>query len=141
MIRASRELLASREDVWKLVAEPYHLPDWWRAYTGVVPDRRGVAENARWKVVRSRKPGFVSRSGKEGLIVITRVVAGLELAWRDIDEGLDAAVELANAGPDRTRATVSVSGPWWRLHVEGARKLPKEGVARLYDLCQTAATL
>ena len=91
--------------------------------------------------MRARKPGFVSRGGKEGLIVITRVVTGLELAWQDVDEGLEAGLSLANAGAERTRATVSVSGPWWRLHVEGARKLPRDSVARLYDLCQTAATL
>jgi hypothetical protein len=138
---ASRELLAPRQDVWALVAEPYNLPDWWRAYTGVVPDRRGLAENARWKVVRRAKPGILTRAGSEGLIVITRVVDGLELGFHDVDEGIDVVLELASAGPDRTRATISVSAPWWRLHVEGVRKLPKESLANLYDLCQTAAAL
>jgi uncharacterized protein YndB with AHSA1/START domain len=138
---ASRELLAPREDVWSLVAEPYNLPDWWRAYTGVVPDRRGLAANARWKIVRRRKPGLLSRPGSEGLIVITRVVAGRELGFRDVDEGVDALLTLADAGPDRTRATISVSAPWWRLHIEGVGKLPRESLANLHDLCQTAAAL
>jgi hypothetical protein len=138
---ASRELLAPREDVWAVVAEPYNLPDWWRAYTGVVPDRRGLAAGARWKVVRRRKPGLFARAGSEGLIVITRVVAGLELGFRDVNEGIEALLELANAGPDATRATISVSAPWWRLHVEGVGKLPRESLANLYDLCQTAAAL
>ena len=141
MIEASRELLAPRADVWSLVAEPYHLPDWWTAYTGVQPDRRGVAENARWRVIRAQKPGFVTRGGREGWIVLTRVVCGLELAWRDVDEGLEAGVRLANADAGRTRATVFVAGRWWRLYLEGARGLPKQAVARLHDLCQTAATL
>jgi uncharacterized protein YndB with AHSA1/START domain len=35
MIEASRVLLAPRVDVWALLAEPYHLPDWWPSYTGV----------------------------------------------------------------------------------------------------------
>jgi hypothetical protein len=138
---ASRELLAPRQDVWAVVAEPYNLPDWWRAYTGVVPDRRGLAVGARWTVVRRRKPGLVSRAGSEGLIVITRMVEGLEFGFRDVNEGIEALLELANAGPDGTRATLSVSAPWWRLYMEGVRNLPRESLGNLYDLCQTAATL
>jgi hypothetical protein len=138
---ASRELLAPRQDVWALVSEPYNLPDWWRAYTGVVPDRRGLAPGARWRVVRRRKPGLFSRAGTEGLIVITRVVEGLQLGFQDVDEGVEALLELASAGPERTRATVSVSAPWWRAYMEGARKLPHESLGHLYDLCQTAAAL
>ena len=141
MTSASRELLAPRVDVWKLLAEPYNLPDWWRAYTGVVPDRRGLAPGARWKVVRRSKPGFLSRAGTEGLVVVTRVVEGFELAFRDTQEGVEVGVELANAGAERTRATISVSAPWWRLHVEGVGKLPRESLANLHNLCQTAAAL
>jgi hypothetical protein len=138
---ASRELLAPRQDVWALVREPYNLPDWWRAYTGVVPDRRGLAAGARWKVVRRRKPGLLRRGGSEGLIVITRVTDGVDLGFRDVEEGIEALLELAGAGPDRTRATISVSAPSWRLYMEGARNLPRESLANLYDLCQTAAAL
>ena len=108
MTRASRELKAPRSDVWAVVAEPYNLPDWWRAYTGVVPDRRGLATGARWKVVRRRKPGLVTRAGTEGLIVITRVVEGLELGFHDVEEGIEELLELANAGPDATAAKISV---------------------------------
>ena len=141
MTGASRELLAPRADVWKVLAEPYNLPDWWRAYTGVVPDRRGLAEGARWKVMRRSKPSLVTRAGGEGLIVITRVVEGFELGFRDVEEGVEVAVELVNAGPERTRATISVSAPWWRLIFEGVRKLPRESLDNLYALCQTAAAL
>ena len=141
MTSASRELLAPRTDVWALVAEPYNLPDWWRAYTGVVPDRRGLAPGARWKVVRRRKPGLLARAGSEGLIVVTRVVEGTELGFRDVGEGIEAVLELASKGPELTRATISVSAPWWRLYVEGVRNLPQESLAHLYDLCQTAAAL
>ena len=141
MIEATRELLAPRSDVWALVSEPYHLPDWWPAYTGVRPDRRGLAENARWHVSRSRVPGLLRRPGGEGLIVITAVVLGVELRWRDVAQEIDAGITLANAGDGRTRATAFVSGPWWRLAVEGARNLPERSLARLHELCQTAATL
>lgn len=138
---AERELLAPRADVWALVAEPYHLPDWWPGYTGVRPDRRGLAEGARWTVTRSRAPGFLRRPGGEATIVLRRVDPGLELRWLDVTQGLEASLELANAGPERTRATAAVEGPWWRLLAEGVRSEPRQALTRLHDLCQTAAAL
>jgi uncharacterized protein YndB with AHSA1/START domain len=141
VIEATGELLSPRGDVWALVAEPYHLPDWWPAYTGVRPDRRGLAEGARWGVVRSRSPGFLRRPEGEGLIVITRVVEAYELRWNDLQQGLEAGIALDNAGTGRTRATVLVAGPWWRLYAEGGRNLPSQALMRLQDLCQTAASL
>ena len=141
MIEAERVLLAPRQDVWALVAEPFHLPDWWPAYTGVKPDRRGLAPNARWQVSRSRAPGLIRRPGGEGLIVITAVEERSALSWHDVAQSLDAGIRLENAGEGRTRATVFVSGPSWRLFMEGARGLPEQALTRLHDLCQTAAAL
>ena len=136
----SRVLLAPREDVWALVAEPYHLPDWWPGYTGVAPDRRGLQENARWEVVRSPRPGFLRKPKGRGLLIIQRVAPFQELAWHDLRQNLEAGVRLDDAGRD-TLATAFVDGPFWRLLAEGARGLPRHSVARLYDLCQTAASL
>jgi uncharacterized protein YndB with AHSA1/START domain len=133
-------LLASREDVWALVAEPYHLPDWWPAYTGVEPDRRGLAEGARWTVLRSSTPGFLRKPRGKGLIVIQRVSPGEELAWLDLSQNVEAGLRLEDEGRE-TRATAFVDGPLWRLLAEGARGLPRLAVARLYDLCQTATSL
>ena len=133
-------LLASREDVWAIVAEPYHLPDWWPAYTGVEPDRRGLVEGARWTVLRSRTPGFLRKPRGKGLIVIQRVSPGEELAWLDLSQNVEAGLRLEDEGRG-TRATAFVDGPFWRLLAEGARGLPRLAVARLYDLCQTAASL
>ena len=141
LIEATGELQSERPDVWALVAEPFHLPDWWPAYTCVRPDRRGTAENARWEVVRNTTPGFLREPEGEGLIVLTRVVEGYELRWHDVKQGLDAGVKLDNAGTGRTRATTFVSGPWLRLVAEGARGLPEQALTRLQDLCQTAAAL
>jgi uncharacterized protein YndB with AHSA1/START domain len=133
-------LLASREDVWAIVAEPYHLPDWWPAYSGVEPDRRGLAEGARWTVLRSRTPGFLRKPRGKGLIVIQRVSPGEELAWLDLSQNVEAGIRLEDEGRG-TRATAFVDGPVWRLLAEGARGLPRLAVARLYDLCQTATSL
>lgn len=140
MITASRVLLASRADVWAIVAEPYHLPDWWPAYTGVEPDRRGLVEGARWTVLRSRTPGFLRKPRGKGLIVIQRVSPGEELAWLDLSQNVEAGLRLEDEGRG-TRATAFVDGPFWRLLAEGARGLPRLAVARLYDLCQTASAL
>jgi hypothetical protein len=137
---ATRVLLASREDVWALVAEPYHLPDWWPGYTGVEPDRRGLEENARWGVVRSARPGLLRRPHGTGLIIIRRVVVGTELAWHDLAQQLEMGIELDHEGR-QTKATCWVAGDWWRLYVEGGRSLPQQALARLHDLCQTASKL
>ena len=133
-------LLASREDVWAIVAEPYHLPDWWPAYSGVEPDRRGLAEGARWTVLRSRTPGFLRKPRGKGLIIIQQVSPGEELAWLDLSQNVEAGLRLEDEGRG-TRATAFVDGPFWRLLAEGARGLPRLAVARLYDLCQTATSL
>ncbi|HSJ93359.1 MAG TPA: SRPBCC family protein [Gaiellaceae bacterium] len=144
--RAPRELPSARPDVWALVAEPYHLPDWWPGYRGVRPDRRGLAADARWTVRRAPAAGFLAqaswrRPDAEGLIVITLVDPGLELRWHDVQQNTDVALALANAGEGRTRATVTMNGPWWRMLPEGGRDLPARSLQRLHDLCQTAADL
>ena len=139
-VEESGTLLAPREDVWTLVAEPFHLPDWWPGYTGIEPDRRGLAENARWKVVRSRRPGFMRKPHGTGLIVITRVTPGAELSWQDLAQKLDMGIGLEHEGRE-TRATVWVEGSPWRFYAEGARALPRQALARLHDLCQTASAL
>src|SRR3981081_405953 len=72
-IEEQRELLATRGDVWNLLAEPHHLSDWWPGYTTIRPDRRGLAEGARWQIVRGSAPGLLRRPGGEGLIVVTAV--------------------------------------------------------------------
>jgi hypothetical protein len=139
MSAATRELVADRRDVWELVGEPYNLPDWWPGYSGVRPDRRGLAEGARWHVVRSAGPGLVRRPGAEGTIVVARVVEGYELAWLDPVQRLECGVALDNAGSGRTRATAFARGPLLRLLLEGGFALPRQAVTRLFALCQTAA--
>jgi uncharacterized protein YndB with AHSA1/START domain len=136
----SRSLVAPREDVWALVAEPFHLPDWWPGYTGVEPDRRGLAENARWKVVRGRRPGLLRKPLGTGLIVVRRVTPGRELAWHDLAQMVEMGLWLDDEGRE-TKATAWVEGSPWRLYAEGARLLPRYALARLHDLCQTASAL
>lgn len=141
MIEAEKVLLSPREDVWALVSEPYHLPDWWPAYTGVKPDRRGLSEGARWEVVRNPAPGLLRRPRGSGLILITQVEQGNGFRWHDLAQRLECGIRLENAGTGRTRATLHVAGPSWRIWIEGAHGLPEDAAGRLHDLCQTAAAL
>jgi hypothetical protein len=139
-VEASRRLLAPREDVWALLAEPYHLSDWWPGYTAIRPDRRGLAPGARWTVVRSADAGLLRRPGGEGMIVIESVEPTLDLAWRDLEQSFRAEIAIANADGE-TDAKLSLDAPWWRLFAEGLRAAPEQALARLHALCQTADSL
>jgi uncharacterized protein YndB with AHSA1/START domain len=140
-IEEQKELIANRADVWALLSEPHHLSDWWPGYTTVRPDRRGVAEGARWQVTRSAAPGLLRRPGGEGVIVVTAVEPPLRLAWHDLQQRFDAEIRLEPAADGNTRATLTVEAPLWRLVAEGLRPTPRQALARLHALCQTAASL
>jgi len=140
-IEAQTELLATRADAWALLAEPYHLSDWWPGYASIHPDRRGLAEGARWQVVRGGSVGLLKRPGGEGLIVITAVEPERRLAWQDVQQRFSADLRLEPAPDGNTRATLVVEASAWRAVFEGLRPLPRQALARLHALCQTAATL
>jgi uncharacterized protein YndB with AHSA1/START domain len=135
---ASRELLAPVGDVWQFLAEPYHLADWWPGVSGVQPDRRGVAAGARWRVLGGGRGGILRRPQAEQTLLVRAVETRRLLAWHLTGERLDAVVELEPLAADRTRVTVSIEAPV----IAGARRtLARQAVSRLYDLCQTAASL
>jgi hypothetical protein len=75
------------------------------------------------------------------VIVITAVEPGTRLAWRDLQQRFDADVRLEQISGDRTRATLVLEAPWWRITLEGLRSTPRQALARLHALCQTAARL
>jgi uncharacterized protein YndB with AHSA1/START domain len=138
-VKAERDLLAPRGDVWALLAEPRHLSDWWPGYRVIRPDRRGLEPGARWQVVRSQA-GLLRRPGEDGLVAITEVEENRRLAWHDVQQGFTAAVDL-EGDTGRTRARVTVEAPSWRILVEGLRLVPQDALSRLHALCQTAAGL
>jgi uncharacterized protein YndB with AHSA1/START domain len=140
-IEAQRELLAVRGDVWELLSEPHHLSDWWPEYTTIRPDRRGFAEGARWQVARGGSPGFLRRPGGEGLIVLHGVEPPLRFGWHDLQQRFDAQIRLEPAPGGHTRATLTIEASPWRLVAEGLRPVPRQALARLHALCQTAASL
>lgn len=135
---ASRELLASRSEAWAFLAEPYHLADWWPGAAGVQPDRRGAAAGARWQVARGNEPTLFRRPETTGTLVVTAAEPPRLFAFHLAQDRLDVQVELEATAPERTRATVTVEGPWL---IAFRRTLARRAVNRLYALCQTAAAL
>ena len=130
MSEASLELLAPREDVWKFLAEPYHLPDWWPGITGVEPDLRGFAPGARWKVHATRRNVFAGRRSVETMLLVREIDLYERWSFHILEPERDAEVRLRSTAEDRTLATVVDS-----------RGNAKVAVRRLYDLVQTAARL
>jgi uncharacterized protein YndB with AHSA1/START domain len=127
---ASLVLLASREDVWSFLAEPYHLSDWWPSITGVEPDRRGFAPGARWKVHSWKKNVFTGRRFTESMVVLREIDLYERWTWHLLEPATDVEVRLRSVAPDRTEVTVVSS-----------RRNADLAVRRLYDLIQTAAQM
>jgi hypothetical protein len=137
-IESSRELLAARPDAWRFLAEPHHLPDWWPGVSGVVPDRRGLAAGARWQVVRSSEPTLLRKPRTEDTLLVRRAEEPAHFAFHLVGDRLDVDVTLEAIATDRTRATIGVEGAWL---LGQRRTLARRAARRLYDLCQTAASL
>jgi uncharacterized protein YndB with AHSA1/START domain len=137
-MRATRELLASRQDVWGFLTEPYHLPDWWPGVAGVQPDRRGPAAGARWEVVAGYEPTLFRRPDTSGTLVVTAADPPNLFAFHLTADRLDVRVELEATAAARTRTTLTVEGPWLIAY---RRTLARRALSRLHALCQTAAAL
>jgi Polyketide cyclase / dehydrase and lipid transport len=135
---ASRELLAPREDVWTFVAEPHHFPDWWPGVAGVRPDRRGLAEGARWQVQGTDRPTLFRRATSSGMLLVRGVRAPERFAWTLTGDHIDAELRLEEQERELTVATLDVDAPW----LYGiSRALPRRALTRLHSLCQTAVEL
>jgi uncharacterized protein YndB with AHSA1/START domain len=141
-VAASRELLAPREEVWRFLAEPHHLSDWWPGVRGVRPDRRGLAPGARWQLASGLQTGglmsaFLRRPDAAGTLVVLDVRGNELVRFLFLDDRIEATLQLEPAPDSRTRATLVIEGPWLRIN----RSLPQRALNRLHDLCQTAAEL
>ena len=134
-------MLASRADVWRFLAEPYHLADWWPTVAAVRPDARGFREGARWEVTGPASPTLFRKGGATGLAIVKTIELHERVVWSLSADRLDVEVRLAAAEPDRTVVTVAVEGAWRPEALGRPRALPREAAYRLYELVQTAAGL
>jgi hypothetical protein len=131
---ATRVLLAPVEDVWAFVSEPYHLPDWWPGISGVQPDRRGFAAGARWQVITDGTPTLLRRARTDDVLVALAVEPNRRFAFQLVGQRLDVELELAEAGPARTQASVIASAPMFA----GIWQSPsRKALDRLHALVQT----
>ena len=135
-IRASRELLAPIDDVWSFVSEPYNLPNWWPRLGGVQPDRRGLERGARWLVTGQETPSLARKGAATAQLLVTEVEPPRRLAFRLLEEKLDAELTLAPLPNDRTHATLDVKARWL---LGPGRSVATEALSRLHALCQTGA--
>ena len=135
---ATRELLASRADVWAFLSEPYNLPDWWPGISGLQPDRRGFAAGARWQVLGENRPSLMRKPNMSGTLVVLAVERYERFAFQLTGERLDVELRLSEPQPGRTLARVRVSGP---MLIGLRRSLPAKALGRLHALVQTAADL
>ena len=132
---AERVLLAPIDDVWRFVAEPYHLSDWFPGITGVEPDRRGLAPGARWKV---QGPSYVRRPATPALLLVREVEPMERFSFELARDRRLVEVGLRAVDSGRTAVVVAVSG---RFLFGPGSGVAKAAVGRLYDLVQTAAGL
>ena len=155
MARAERELLAAREEVWRFLSEPHHLPDWWPGVVAVEPDRRGFAVGARWRVQR-REPQLrllpLPSSDQLGrlraeTLVVERIDPPAALDFRIVGQGLGgraraplvASLRLDPARAGRTLARLELDSG--RLAGRRDARAAAAALARLHALLQTAAAL
>ena len=135
---ASRELLASRDDVWAFIAEPHHFADWWPGISAVQPDRRGLAEGARWQILTADRPTLLRRATSSGMLLVRGVRPPELFAWTLTGDHIDAELRLEPRSDERTLAVLEVDAPWL---FGVSRALPRRALTRLHALCQTAAEL
>jgi len=131
---ADRILLASLDDVWAFLAEPYNLADWWPGISGVEPDRRGLAPGARWKVVGPNQPSYLRRPLATGTLVILDVVPKERIAFQLTSDRIDAELSLRATEESRTKVSLVVDGPWL---VGLKRAFPRRALRRLHALLRT----
>jgi uncharacterized protein YndB with AHSA1/START domain len=134
---ARRTLLASRDDVWRFLAEPHNLADWWPGIAAVRPDRRGLAPGARWDVVGPARPGYIRRPQAEGKLLVLEVAPLERISFQLTSDRIDADLRIRALEPDRTDVQLTVEGPWL---IGLSRRFPQRALHRLYSLLQTAAT-
>jgi hypothetical protein len=107
----------------------------------VRPDQRGFAPGARWELIGGPQPTLFRRAYARTLAVVKRIEPYESVLWHLVDDRLDLEVRIRAVDESRTHVTVTIEGPWRPEILGSPRRRPKQAVARLHALCQTAASL
>jgi uncharacterized protein YndB with AHSA1/START domain len=140
-VEASIELLASRAQVWRFLAEPYHFSDWWPTVAAVRPDRRGLKVGARWETVGPPSPTLFRKASAAGLAIVRIVEPFERVVWMLTADRLEVEVRLRALADERTLAYIAIDGSWRPEAMGRPRALPRTAAHRLFELVQTAAAL
>jgi uncharacterized protein YndB with AHSA1/START domain len=124
---ASRELPASRAEVWAILAEPLHLPDWWPGLLAVEPDLRGFAPGARWRATVAGRNPFLGRRQVQTALLLRDVDPYERWTWHLAQGRLEVEVRLRAVGEHQTEVTVTTS----------RHRLARAAVERLHELVLT----
>lgn len=105
--RRRREIAASAERLWEVVADPHHLPRWWpgvervedaspQEWTQVLRSRRGKAVRADFTLVQSERPQRLSWRQEVEATPFERFIAEsvTEVRLEPAREGKATRVEL-----------------------------------------------
>jgi uncharacterized protein YndB with AHSA1/START domain len=147
---ATRELLASRNDVWAFISTAGRLPDWW-------PGILGVQDNGdTWTIEGDERPGLGTHAGgttseyegrRETVGLQKEPPSRLRLTFEDTGYVLEVVLEATAA--NRTAATVSIindnahEGLLERVEEMAfsgggpTHALAESLLEHLYELCQT----
>jgi uncharacterized protein YndB with AHSA1/START domain len=131
---ADQTLLAPIDDVWRFLAEPYNLADWWPDISGVEPDRRGLAPGARWKIVGSDRPTWFRKPLAAGTLLVLEVQPLERIAFQLTGDRIDAEITLQALDEKRTKVSLLVDGPWL---IGLGRSYPRRALRRLDSLLRT----
>jgi uncharacterized protein YndB with AHSA1/START domain len=112
-VRRSRTVPASSEEVWRVIADPHHMPRWWPLvkrmegvaddeFTQVLTTSKGRLVRADFRVLASEPPGEAAAG---------RRVWEQEVAGTPFERVLDAAItEIVLVPADgATRVTISLN--------------------------------
>jgi uncharacterized protein YndB with AHSA1/START domain len=100
-VRRSRTLAASPEQVWKVVADPHHLPRWWPRVERV----EAVEAEEFTELMRSRKGKAVRADFR-----LLEREDGRRLVWGQLIEGTPFARVLASAETEIELAPAAIAG-------------------------------
>jgi uncharacterized protein YndB with AHSA1/START domain len=106
---ATEVVPASCAEVWAILAEPLHLPDWWPGLVAVQPDRRGFAPGARWGATVTRRNPFRRARRIETALLLRDVERFERWTWHLASERLDVEVRLRSSDEHATEVTVTTS--------------------------------
>lgn len=130
MPRSATEIVpAPRAEVWAILAEPLHLPDWWPGIIAVEPDRRGFAPGARWQATVTRRNPFLGKRRIETGLLLRDVELYERWTWHLVTARCDVEIKLRAVGERETEVTVTTG--------RGRAGLPREAVRRLRELVVT----